>query len=272
MEREYAAPLPLWLVTAARSVPSRCNQRRRMEPASIHYFPLEWPFLLGLFLLLSLLVLLLELKILRYAYERMGIPPRLVFAILLLTLVGSSINIPLLRFPASAQSTHAVHRHHRRHYVVPAAQPASGTILAINVGGALIPLLLSLYLVFRHRILLQSALAVAVVAAVTHALAEPVHEVGITLPILIPPVVAAITALVIGWRRAGPLAYVAGSMGTLIGADLMNLSKIPSLGAPVASIGGAGTFDAVFLVGIVAVLLASLVQPRRQSAAYGSRS
>jgi hypothetical protein len=39
------------------------------------------------------------------------------------------------------------------------------------------------------------------------------------------------------------------------------LGKIHGLGAPVASIGGAGTFDGVFLVGIVAVLLASLMQP-----------
>ena len=66
----------------------------------------------------------------------------------------------------------------------------------------------------------------------------------------------------LSWRRAAPLAYIAGSLGTLIGADLLNLGKVRGLGAPVASIGGAGTFDGVFLVGIVAVLLASLIQPR----------
>ena len=47
-------------------------------------------------------------------------------------------------------------------------------------------------------------------------------------------------------------------MGTLIGADLLNLDKISGLGAPVASIGGAGTFDGIFLIGIMAVLLAGL--------------
>ena len=51
-------------------------------------------------------------------------------------------------------------------------------------------------------------------------------------------------------------AYVAGVLGTLIGADLSNLHAIPKLGAPVASIGGAGTLDGVFLSGIMAVLLA----------------
>ena len=51
------------------------------------------------------------------------------------------------------------------------------------------------------------------------------------------------------------LAYVSGVLGTLIGADLTNLGAIKKIGAPVASIGGAGTFDGVFLSGIIAVLL-----------------
>jgi len=57
-------------------------------------------------------------------------------------------------------------------------------------------------------------------------------------------------------------------MGALLGADLMNLDKIHGLGAPVASIGGASTFDGVFLVGIAAVLLASLIQPGARRAAH----
>ena len=52
-------------------------------------------------------------------------------------------------------------------------------------------------------------------------------------------------------------------MGTLIGADLTNLDKVAGLGAPVASIGGAGTFDGIFLTGILAVLLAGLYRPSR---------
>ncbi len=62
-----------------------------------------------------------------------------------------------------------------------------------------------------------------------------------------------------------PLAYISGSLGTLIGADLLNLDKLQGLGAPIASIGGAGTFDGIFLTGIVAVLVASL--SRRSDAA-----
>jgi len=61
-------------------------------------------------------------------------------------------------------------------------------------------------------------------------------------------------------------AYIAGSLGTLIGADLLNLDKVRGLGAPVASIGGAGKFDGIFLTGIVAVLFAGILGARRHTA------
>ena len=44
----------------------------------------------------------------------------------------------------------------------------------------------------------------------------------------------------------------------LLGADLLNMDKIRALGAPIASIGGAGTFDGIFLTGVLAVLIAAL--------------
>jgi uncharacterized membrane protein len=51
-------------------------------------------------------------------------------------------------------------------------------------------------------------------------------------------------------------AYVAGTLGTLIGGDLLHRRQVTTLATPVASIGGAGTFDGVFLTGIIAILLA----------------
>lgn len=52
------------------------------------------------------------------------------------------------------------------------------------------------------------------------------------------------------------IAYIGGTLGVLIGADLLRLDVVRKLGAPVASIGGAGTFDGIFLSELVAVLLA----------------
>jgi uncharacterized membrane protein len=99
-------------------------------------------------------------------------------------------------------------------------------------------------------------IAIAIVAAVMHRLARPVEGLGIAVPLLIPPLCAALTALILTPEQAPLTAYVSGTMGTLIGADLLNLHRLTGLRAPVASIGGAGTFDGVFITGIIAVLLA----------------
>jgi uncharacterized membrane protein len=77
-----------------------------------------------------------------------------------------------------------------------------------------------------------------------------------------PVVVTAIVAMLLLREDSAPLAYIAGSLGTLIGADLTNLDKVRGLGAPV-------TFDGIFLTGILAVLLASLyTRPRAAPARY----
>jgi uncharacterized membrane protein len=147
------------------------------------------------------------------------------------------------------------------HYVIPVVVEWPGTIIAVNVGGAVIPGLLSLYLLARNRLWGLGLIAIVAVTVVCHILAEPVPGLGIALPVFVPPASAAIVALLLSRRYAAPLAYIGGSLGTLIGADLLNLGKVQGLGAPVASIGGAGTFDGIFLTGILAVLLASIFSP-----------
>ena len=166
------------------------------------------------------------------------------------------MNIPVAELPPEEVLSNQVVSYFGIEYVVPQVQEWPRTIIAVNVGGALVPTLLSLYLLVKRRLYGTGLLAVAVVALVVHSMAQPVRGVGISVPVFIPPLVAAATAMLVARRAAPSIAYVAGSLGTLIGADLMNLGRIQGLGAPVASIGGAGTFDGVFLTGIVAVLLA----------------
>jgi uncharacterized membrane protein len=138
-----------------------------------------------------------------------------------------------------------------------------GTVLAVNVGGAVIPTLMSAYLVMRYQLWFKAALAVIAIAFIIHTMATPVRGIGIAVPVFAPVIVTAILAFILSREYAPPLAYIGGSMGTLIGADLLNLDKISGLGAPVASIGGAGTFDGIFLTGILAVLLAGIAAPER---------
>ncbi len=221
------------------------------------YFPLTQFFILAFLVLLGILIFLIEIKAISYAYEKAGIDHRYIFAVLLLSLLGSAVNIPLVRLGGGETVIvgHVVH-HFGMDYVVPTVRQ-TGTLLALNVGGALIPTLVSIYLLWKMPDLLSKALlGIAVMSLALHAMANPVHGVGIAVPTLVPALLAAAVALVLDRRRAPPLAYVSGTLGVLIGADLLNLGVIASLGAPVASIGGAGTFDGVFLTGIIAVLLA----------------
>ena len=142
-------------------------------------------------------------------------------------------------------------------YVIPRWSQQRQTVLAVNVGGAVVPTLLSLYLLTQALAPLRVVVATAAVTLLTYRLARPVTGVGIVVPMLLPPLSAAPAALLLVPQQAPLAAYVAGTMGTLIGADLLHVRKVRRLATPVASIGGAGTFDGVFITGIIAVLLAS---------------
>ncbi len=213
------------------------------------------PLALLLFvLLLGVLILLVQIRVLSYAYRKIGVRPRYVFAVLVLTLIGSQVNVPLYRVTVDGPVSPRVRAGARD--VRTTFAPPRTTLVAINVGGALIPILVSIYLVARTGMVVRMALATVIVAGIVHHLARIVPGAGIAVPMLAPPLAAAAVALILAFRRAPPVAYVAGSMGALIGADLMNLHRLAAIGAPVVSIGGAGTFDGVFLTGIIAGLLA----------------
>jgi uncharacterized membrane protein len=166
------------------------------------------------------------------------------------------VNIPLYAVPARRIVVPQTFWMFGQPYIVPGVVQQDATVVAINVGGALIPALLSIYLFFRTHMPGRMLITTAVVALVVNQLARVVPGVGAVVPMLLPPLLAAGVALILAFRRAPPVAYVAGSMGTLIGADLLNLGRVAAMGAPVVSIGGAGTFDGVFLTGILAGLLA----------------
>ena len=223
-----------------------------------HYLPLPLPFfsiLVGVFVFL---IVLLQVGALRYAYMRIGLSAGGAMLVLLGSLVGSYFNIPLAELPERHIVSGQEVSYFGMRYVVPVVVEWPETVVAVNVGGALIPGLMSLYLFVRHRLWVRGLLAIAFVAALCHLLAQPLPGLGIALPVFVPAIASALVALVLSLRRAAPLAYIGGSLGTLVGADLLNLGRVQGLGAPMVSIGGAGTFDGIFLTGVLAVLIASL--------------
>jgi uncharacterized membrane protein len=235
-----------------------------MQISQFHYLPLTPSFfsiLVGAFLIL--LIILVVLRLLRRAYLSLGVSSSTAMLLLFGSLIGSYFNIPIAVLPQERMVSNQTIDFFGIQYTVPVMEHWAGTVIAVNVGGAVIPTLMSIYLVIGRGLWVNGAIATAAVALVLHWLANPVPGIGIAVPIFLPALVTAVVAMLLSRENAAPLAYIAGSMGTLIGADLTNLDKVRGLGAPVASIGGAGTFDGIFLTGILAVLLASLYHPRQ---------
>jgi uncharacterized membrane protein len=223
---------------------------------------LFFAILVGIFIAVATLI---EIGILRYAYTRIGIRPHTAMRLLLASLVGSYFNIPVARLPGGHMFASQEVTFYGVPYTVPVVVDWRNTVIAVNVGGALVPGLVSLYLLIRNNLWIHGLVATAGVAAVCHVLARPLPGIGIALPTIVPSATAAVVALLLSPGRAAPLAYICGSLGTLIGADLLNLGAMRGLGAPVASIGGAGTYDGIFLVGVMAVLFASLLPGTRRT-------
>jgi len=234
-----------------------------MEMSQFHYLPLTPGFFSILIGIFAIVFILLQLGALRYAYLSLGVSARTAMWLLVGSLIGSYFNIPIAVLPAKQVMSDQVVNFFGMQYAVPVVENWPGTVIAVNVGGAVIPTVMSIYLLAKYHLWTKGLIAIAVVALIIHWLANPVAGVGIAVPVFMPAVITAIVAVLLSRQEAAPLAYIGGGLGTLIGADITNLDKVAGLGAPVASIGGAGTFDGIFLTGILAVLLASLyARPR----------
>src|SRR5258707_1532999 len=213
--------------------------------SQVHYLPLTPGFFSILLVLLAGLIILIQLRILRYAYMKLGVGPGAALFLLFGSLLGSYFNIPIAVLPGKPVMAGQIIEFYGMRYVVPQVVSWPGTVLAVNVGGAVIPTLMSTYLVIRYQLWLKAAIATAGLAFLLPSVSTPVPGVGIAVPVFAPVVITAIIAFLLSREYAAPLAYIGGSMGTLIGADLLNLDKITNLGAPVASIGGARTLDRI---------------------------
>lgn len=221
------------------------------------FFPPFLVFFLFLFAFVLLLAFgLIQLGLFSWAFAKIGIPPHYLFTLLFLCIVGSMINIPIrrIRLDRGVDDWSTVSCFGMR-FRPPRLERPNEMVLAVNLGGAVIPALLSLYLFIQSPHPFRMLLALAAVTYVVYRSARPVAGMGIAVPWLIPPIAAALAAMIFDLDYAAPTAYFAGTLGTLIGADILHLDKLKHLRAPVASIGGAGTFDGIFLAGIIAVLL-----------------
>jgi len=206
--------------------------------------------ILPILIVLPIVLLLLFFNVITISLAKLGLSPVSAVALLLAALIGSMINIPLSRRRVVYEQPQPFYS--RFLFFLP--PPVTNQVIAINVGGAIIPVGFALYLLPRAP-LLPTLIATTIVTVVTRLVARPIAGVGIVMPVWISPLISAGLAFLLARDNPAPVAYISGVVGTLVGADLLNLPNFKKLGSHLISIGGAGVFDGVFLSGMVAALL-----------------
>jgi uncharacterized membrane protein len=205
------------------------------------------------------------LDFMEQALKNLHLPAPLATLTVLGIFVGSLINLPLYRVDRELKQPVM------RGYMVPGLgwvplpRDEQQTVVAVNVGGCLIPAALAIFEASLVSGIPQARwamlISVLVNVAVCFWVARPIRGVGIAIPAFLPPLVA----IGMSWLLLGndptselraPVAFVAGVAGPLIGADLMNLRQFERLHTGLLSIGGAGTFDGIVISGIVAAFFA----------------
>ncbi len=216
-------------------------------------FPIKWSSFFLLLFILPILFLLGFLNIISFSLEKLGLSAETAFLILFLSLMGSAINIPLGRKKVIYTEKHST--------LLPFFRKAQAKTkiegLAINLGGAIIPLALSLYLLTKVPIGPVAA-ATLLMIVISKLLARVVPGRGIKIPVFVPPLFSALFAFIFVPGFVAPAAFIMGTLGVLIGADILNLKRVAELGGEIIVIGGAGVLDGIYLVGIVSVLLTGL--------------
>jgi uncharacterized membrane protein len=81
---------------------------------------------------------------------------------------------------------------------------------------------------------------------------------------LILPATAVSVALILAGRNAPQVAFIAGTIGAIIGVDLVHLKELIDLGAAYMSIGGRGVLDGIFTTGIISAVLAGLLWRKKE--------
>lgn len=213
--------------------------------------------LLIFFMLSMFFAAMLQVHLFEVAFAKLGLTPDVSLWLLIGTLVGSGINLPLYRLPTETAGHFVITPEQKPVWEIFQPAQAGNVVIAVNVGGCVIPVGLCLYFISMQLINpLYLFVATAIITALSYQFSRLIPHQGVGMPILLAPLIAAVLAMLLDFEHAAQLAYISGVLGVLVGADILRLPQVADLGAPVVSIGGAGTFDGIFITGIIAAILA----------------
>ncbi len=222
---------------------------------------------LTLFFFVSCLLPLLFFDFAMGALENLHLTRTQALLVLFGLLFGSVINLPVARYPLDEEVIVPVFETFGWEVSPRFRRLRREMIVAVNVGGCVVPVLLAIRLlrivvdVPGSRAIIVLCIATTANVAVCYRMARPIPKLGIALPFPFLPALVAISAAWIGLGSSefdtvrAPVAFIAGIAGPLVGADLLHWKDFKSIGAGMVSIGGAGTLDGIVLTGLLAAVL-----------------
>jgi len=219
-------------------------------------------------LLIALVILLIPLLILGVigtAFTRLGLSWVAALALVLLLLAGSFVDIPLYHIRRDMIRAVPLDSSGNKRLEPFAAEPVWDTVISVNLGGGILPVCIAAYMMYRAvmvtgtTLLFPVALCAVLVMVISFVFTHEIAGVGIRVPFIIP----AATALLAGVLLFGGTgltsavtALAGGTVGTIAGGNLAHLTRVRDLDVPEVSIGGFGTFGAVFLCSVLPALIA----------------
>ena len=219
------------------------------------YLPVSLFLFLLFLLLLPFIWVAVALDVVEIAVAKLGFSPNIAFILFTLVILGSLINIPLYKVESIAPILPDFRDMWlQKFWGIPLHQVRRTTVVALNVGGGLIPVVLAIYELTRSNPLAIFGVTL-IVTIVSYYSAQIVPGIGIQMNALVSPLTAAISAILIAEPISSSVAFAGGILGTVIGADILHLKEIENMGAGVVSIGGAGVFDGIAMCGLFALLL-----------------
>jgi uncharacterized membrane protein len=218
-----------------------------------------------LIVLAILLIPLILYGLVGAAFTRLGFSWISALAIVLLILLGSAVNIPIYTIKRDMVRVAPDTATMSDPYAPWSAGQVWETVISLNLGGAIIPVLVAVYLLYTAIPLTGQSLALPVcagiiaVALITWSATRVVPGLGLQVPLLMPALTAILVAILFAGGvgiTAAVSAVVSGTFGVLLGGNLVQVGKIRDLDIPAWSIGGSGTFGSMLICCILPALIA----------------
>jgi uncharacterized membrane protein len=212
-----------------------------------------------------ILIPLLILGIIGAAFTRLGFSWISALVVVLLMAFGSFVNIPVYRIRREVVQVARDEASDFDVCVPCASSHVWDTLVSINLGGAVIPMCVSLYIMYKTIMIVGISLiftvtiGIAIVGIIAFISTRLVTSAGIQVSLLIPGLTALLAGLLLAGGTgltAAAIAFVSGTTGVLLGGNIANFYRLKNLEVTAVSFGGTGTFGSIFICCILPALIA----------------